>query len=103
MAESEESTEIVQSEVPAETLDESMAYVHKPTPITSGLYPKYVKTLQEADEVMHRFENNTKSRFCVWRSPKDFGHSGMCFSDEGNGIWLGFKFSFFRISRLRNN
>ena len=81
MAESEESTEIVQTEIPEQTAEISIEYVHKPTPIACGLYPKYVKTLQEADEVMHRFENNTKSRFCVWRSPKDFGHSGMGFSE----------------------
>jgi hypothetical protein len=83
MAESEQSSEAVESEVAAETPEVCVENVHKPTAIASGLYPKYVKTLQEADEVMHRFENNTKSRFCVWRSPKDFGHSGMDFS-EGN-------------------
>lgn len=50
--------------------------VETAAPVTSTLYPAFVRTLQEADEVLHRFENNTKSRFCVWRSPKDFGHSG---------------------------
>jgi hypothetical protein len=84
MAESEQSSEVVESEIPVQTPEVSIEYVHKPSPIASGLYPKYVKTLQEADEVMHRFENNTKSRFCVWRSPKDFGHSGMAFSEEDN-------------------
>lgn len=43
---------------------------------SSTLYPNYVRTLQEAEEVLNRFENNTKSRFCVWRSPKDFGKAG---------------------------
>lgn len=43
---------------------------------SSTLYPTYVRTLQEAEEVLNRFENNTKSRFCVWRSPKDFGKAG---------------------------
>ena len=89
MAESEESIETVQSEIPAPTPEISVEIVHKCTAIASGLYPKYVKTLQEADEVMHRFENNTKSRFCVWRSPKDFGHSGMCFSDDGSSMFIG--------------
>lgn len=84
MAEIEQNIETVASEIPAETPEVSEECIHKPTAIASGLYPKYVKSLQEADEVMHRFENNTKSRFCVWRSPKDFGHSGMVFSDEDN-------------------
>lgn len=82
MAESEVTTDVQQSELPDEKPEISIENVHKPTPIASGLYPKYVKTLQEADEVMNRFETNTKSRFCVWRSPKDFGHSGMCSSED---------------------
>ena len=42
------------------------------------VYPIYVNSLQEAEEVLHRFENNTKTRFCVWRCPKDFGASSKC-------------------------
>lgn len=42
---------------------------------TNSAYPFYVKTLQEAEEVLHHFENNTQTRFCVWRCPKDFGAS----------------------------
>ena len=42
------------------------------------VYPVYVNSLQEAEEVLHRFENNTKTRFCVWRCPKDFGASSKC-------------------------
>lgn len=69
--ESSEVTEVV--EIPTEESKTT-------PPAANTLYPAYVRTLQEADEVLHRFENNTKSRFCVWRSPKDFGHSGMASS-----------------------
>ena len=38
-------------------------------------YPVYVKSLLEAEDVLHRFENETKHRFTVWRCPRDFGNS----------------------------
>lgn len=46
--------------------------------LSNVVYPTYVNSLQEAEEVLHRFENNTKTRFCVWRCPKDFGASSKC-------------------------
>ena len=86
-----ENAESVQSEIPEEKPEISNVERRKSTPIESGLYPKYVKTVQEAEEVMHRFENNTRSRFCTWRSPKDFGHSGMYFSEASTSWRMGFE------------
>ena len=43
--------------------------------LTDTSYPVYVKTLIEAEDVLHRFEGNTKNRYSVWRCPKDFGNS----------------------------
>ena len=43
--------------------------------LTDTSYPVYVKTLTEAENVLHRFEGNTKNRYSVWRCPKDFGNS----------------------------
>ena len=43
--------------------------------LTDTSYPVYVKTLTEAEDVLHRFEGNTKNRYSVWRCPKDFGNS----------------------------
>jgi hypothetical protein len=38
-------------------------------------YPVYVKSLVEAEDVLHRFEKETKHRYTVWRCPRDFGNS----------------------------
>ena len=43
--------------------------------LTNTAYPVYVKSLSEAEDVLHRFENETKNRYSVWRCPKDFGNS----------------------------
>ena len=42
---------------------------------TAAAYPVYVSLLSEAEDVLHRFENDTKNRYSVWRCPKDFGNS----------------------------
>ena len=49
--------------------------VDKDETLSNSAYPVYVKSLHEAEEVLHRFENDTKTRFSVWRCPKDFGNS----------------------------
>ena len=43
--------------------------------LTNAAYPVYARSLAEAEEVLHRFENDTKNRYSVWRCPKDFGSS----------------------------
>ena len=43
--------------------------------LTAAAYPVYVNLLSEAEDVLHRFENDTKNRYSVWRCPKDFGNS----------------------------
>ena len=49
--------------------------VNKDETLINATYPVYVKSLSEADDVLHRFENDTKTRYSVWRCPKDFGNS----------------------------
>ncbi|XP_028409957.1 uncharacterized protein LOC114532613 [Dendronephthya gigantea] len=43
--------------------------------LTNTTYPVYARSLAEAEEALHRFENDTKNRYSVWRCPKDFGSS----------------------------
>ena len=49
--------------------------VNKDETLINATYPVYVKLLSEAEDVLHRFENDTKTRYSVWRCPKDFGNS----------------------------
>ena len=49
--------------------------VNKDETLINATYPVYVKSLSEAEDALHRFENDTKTRYSVWRCPKDFGNS----------------------------
>lgn len=56
--------------------------------LTHGQYPVYVTSLSEAEDVLNRFQNDTKNRYSMWKGPKDFGASCKQGMVEQATVWF---------------